>query len=69
MFKLKDINEINKRIVSFLFQSIRRLKQQNDAKFFVVLTTSSKQTIDSTVASYLNYELEVEVSFKIFFSF
>jgi hypothetical protein len=61
MFKLKDINEINKRIVNYLFQSISRLKQQNDIKFFVIFTTSSNKTIDSSVANYLNYELEVKV--------
>ena len=62
MFKLKDINEINKRLVNYLFQSIAKLKQQSEKKLFVIFTTNSKQLIDSTIASYLNYEFEVKVS-------
>jgi hypothetical protein len=65
MFKLKDINEINKRIVNYLFQLILRLKVTNkDVKFFVLFTTNSKQSIDSTMESFFNYDIEINVRFK-----
>jgi hypothetical protein len=66
MFKLKDINEINKRIVNFLFEFILRLKLNNkESKFFVIFTTNTKQSIDSTIESFFNHELEIKVRFKI----
>jgi hypothetical protein len=69
MFKLKDINEINKRIVSYLFQLIARLKSSADQEqhfFFVIFTTNSKQNIDLNVASHFNFEIQVKVSFLLF---
>ena len=72
MFKLKDINEINKRIVSYLFQLITRLKSsasQDSHFFFVIFTTNSKQNIDLNVASHFNFEIEVKVSLIFLFKF
>lgn len=63
MFKLKDINEINKRIVNSLFQQISKLKMTKESPFFfVIFTTNSKQSIDSTIASHFNFEIEIKVN-------
>ena len=64
MFKLSDINEFNKRIVSNFFQMVLRLKlkaNEENKSFFILCTTSSKQSIDLSVSSYFNYELEFKV--------
>lgn len=81
LFKLKDINEFNKRIVNSFFQSIAKLKttylnqtNQLDASssltltngpipfFFIVCSTTSKQSIEPAVLSHFNFELELKVS-------
>lgn len=79
LFKLKDINEFNKRIINSFFQSTNNLKtsqkttnqdgsfthdssssSSSQFNFFIICSTTSKQSLDSSILANFNFELELK---------
>ncbi|CAF0986625.1 unnamed protein product [Brachionus calyciflorus] len=66
LFKLKDINEFNKRVLNYFFQAICSIKAKTEHKVMVVCSTNSKQNLNSDILSRFNHDIEVKVR-KFFF--
>ncbi|RNA31921.1 peroxisome biogenesis factor 6 [Brachionus plicatilis] len=60
LFKLKDINEFNKRVINSFFNLVNSIKTKTDNRILVVCTTDSKQSINAEILAKFNQEIEIK---------